>query len=99
MGYAKRAAGGRSNRMPGLAFDSERSPSEACAHGVHRPLQHLASPSQPGPGAAESSDLDGDVDGDATDHAEASRPPRRTLARMRARGVSESVKRTVQARR
>jgi hypothetical protein len=46
--------------------------------------------------AAEWSDVSGDVGGDAADHAETSRPSWRTVARVRARGVSESSKRTVQ---
>jgi len=42
--------------------------------------------SQPGLGAAEWSDASGDVEGDATDHAETSRPSRRTVARVWPRG-------------
>src|SRR5262245_40993709 len=82
--------------MPGLAFDPERSASGACARGVHRPLQRLASPSQPGLGAAEWSPVNCEVDGNATDNAETSRSSRRTLARVRACGVSQLNKCTVQ---
>jgi len=49
-------------------------------------LERLAASSQPGLGAAEWSDASGDVEGDATDHAETSRPSRRTVARVWPRG-------------
>ena len=81
--------------MPGLALDPERKASEERARRVHRSLQRLEASSQPGLGATEWSDVDGDVAGHGTDHAETSRPSRRTLARVRARGVTESNKWTV----
>jgi hypothetical protein len=62
-----------------------------------RSLQRLAAASQPGHGAAEWSDVSGEVGGHAGDKAETSRPSWRTLARVRARGVSQTSKRTVQA--
>jgi transposase InsO family protein len=50
--------------------------------GIHRSLQRLAASSQPGLGAAQGSAVSSDVDGDATDHAETSRPSGRTVARV-----------------
>src|SRR5690349_162540 len=82
--------------MSGLALDPERPPFGARAHGVHRSLQRLATSSPPRPGAAEWSNGGGAVDGDATDTRETPRPSRRTLARVRARGMSKSRKRTLQ---
>src|SRR5262249_21926678 len=87
----------RSIRLPGLALDLERRASGARAGRVHRSLQRLAASSQLGLGTAEWSDVSGAVDGDGADNAEASRPSWRTLARVPARGVTESNKRTLHA--
>src|SRR5262245_30653066 len=83
--------------MPGLALDLEPTASGARAGRVHRSLQRLAASSQLGLGTAEWSDVSGAVDGDGADNAEASRPSWRTLARVPARGVTESNKRTLHA--
>jgi hypothetical protein len=48
-------------------------------------------------GGAEWPEVSDDVDGDAPDNRDTSRPSRRTFARVRARGVSGSSKRTVPA--
>src|SRR5262249_22160154 len=82
--------------MPGLALDLERTASGARAGRVHRSLQRLAASSRLGLAPAEWSDVSGAVDGDGADNAEASRPSWRTLARVPARGVTESNKRTLQ---
>src|SRR5262245_33048719 len=82
--------------MPGLALDPERTASGARAHRVHRSLPRLAAASQPGPDAAERSDISGEVGGHTSDNGETSRPSWWTLARVRARRVSEASKRTLQ---
>ena len=63
---------------------------------LHLSLQPAPASPQLGPGAAEWSDISGNAGGDASDNAAASRSSWRTAARVRACGVSQSNKRTVQ---